>query len=90
MEKRFDVRVPVANSTLLEHLADESTKTGIVESRLIVQYATRYVEMLKGSAFSPMAPVAQVSANGHGEAKGNAVQPSLDGASLDTMFGEPD
>jgi hypothetical protein len=90
MEKRFDVRVPTANTTLLEHLSDESVKTGIVESRLIVQYATRYVEMTKGGAFSLMTPIAQVSANGHSEAKGDAIQPSLDGASLDTMFGDPD
>lgn len=91
MERRFDVRVPVVNTTLLDSLAEESAKTGIVESRLLVQYATKYVEMTKGGAFTLMAPATTpVAANGHSEANVDIGQPSLDSASLDTMFGEPD
>lgn len=97
MERRFDVRVPVANATLLEQLAQESTKTGIAESRLLVQYATRYVEMTKGGVLPLMAPgvaiPAQVATNGHGgEARDGmqSIQPSLDSASLDNLFGDPD
>ena len=97
MERRFDVRVPVANTTLLEQLAEESAKTGIAEIRLLVQYATRYVEMTRGGLLPLMAPSvaipAQGATNGHsGEARDGmqSVQPSLDSTSLDSLFGDPD
>src|SRR5690242_16122432 len=97
MERRFDVRVPLVNTILLEQLAEESAKTGIVESRLLVQYATRYVEMTKGGVLPLMAPgvaiPAQVAPNGYsGEARDGmpSIQPSLDSASLDNLFGDPD
>jgi hypothetical protein len=97
MEKRFDVRIPTVNTLLLEQLADESAKTGIVESRLLVQYATRYVEMSRGGMLPLLAPGVTMAAqtpNTHGQKetqdKGLALQPSLDSASLDSMFGDPD
>src|SRR5258708_6965131 len=98
MEKRFDVRVPHLNTLLLEQLADESAKTGIVESRLLVQYATRYVEMTKGGLIPLIAPgiaiaAPQSTSNGHSETTRETaatVLPSLDGSSLDSIFGDPD
>jgi hypothetical protein len=95
-EKRFDVRVPISNTVLLEMLAEESEITGIVESRLLVQYATLYAQQRKG-IISIMAPgvtlsAARLATNGHieGQEPTQATQPSLDSQALDTMFGDPD
>ncbi len=95
-EKRFDVRVPISNAVLLDLLAEESEITGIVESRLLVQYATLYAQQRKG-IISIMAPgvtlsAARLATNGHIEAQEpvQATQPSLDSQALDTMFGDPD
>ena len=95
-EKRFDVRVPISNAVLLDLLAEESEITGIVESRLLVQYATLYAQQRKG-IISVMAPgvtlsAARLASNGQIEVQEpvQATQPSLDSQALDTMFGDPD
>jgi hypothetical protein len=93
MERRFDVRVPLANTRLLKQLESDKEETGIVESRLIVLYATKYVEMVKGGLLPGLPSSGTLSTqnhrNGHTELNG-AAPSSLDGAALDTMFGDPD
>jgi hypothetical protein len=100
-EKRFDVRVPVANAVLLDLLAEESDLTGIVESRLIVQYATLYAQQRRGLLLAPSMVFAAApqpaASNGHIEVMREAtpeaiepVQPTLDSEGLDSMFGDPD
>jgi hypothetical protein len=93
-EKRFDVRVPISNTVLLEQLAQESELTGIVESRLIVQYATRYVQYSRNAPLPLTAPGTALSAhtapNGQAEVQEGAIQPSLGSLALDTLFGDPD
>ncbi len=96
MEKEFDVKVPLENTALLQQLAAESKKTGIAKSRLIVLYATYYVEMIRGGAFVPMVvggDAGRAATNGHVEAKEAEVSlpsPSLDSDAIDTLFGDPD
>jgi hypothetical protein len=94
--KRFDVRVPISNTVLLDLLTEESEITGIGESRLLVQYATLYAQQRKG-IIAQMAPgvalpAAGLAANGHikGQEPIQTIQPSLDSQALDTMFGDPD
>jgi hypothetical protein len=92
-ERRFDVRVPVANTLLLEHLTQESEKTGIGEARLLVLYATKYVELLTRGGALPLvtaAPAGSLGASGQGGGSESVPQPSLDGKALDALFGDPD
>jgi hypothetical protein len=93
MEKRFDVRVPLVNTTLLHYLAKESATTGIVESRLLVQYATKFVEMMTSGAAVVIGGAGAASpggVNGHTPAHAQQEQPALPGEAIDALYGEPD
>lgn len=91
-ERRFDVRVPDANTTLLERLAEESRETGISEARLLVQYATNFIKDEKARRSGALALVASGGAalpatNGHvgGQEQEPGLQPVLNSAVLNSF-----
>lgn len=98
-EKRFDVRVPVANTELLELLTLESEKTGIAEARLIVLYATERAQQKRGLVPLPgvvptfqMAPPQSCGIDGSLQQRDGELpaQPTLSASQIDSFFGDPD
>lgn len=99
VEKRFDVRVPTANTELLELLTLESEKTGIAEARLIVLYATERAQQKRGLVPLPgvvptfqMAPPSSLGIDGGLQQRDSELpaHPSLDASQISAFFGDPD